>query len=102
MRTDARRQQLPDGALLGVVEHVLEQLDGRDGEGEVHALAVPHYDGLGRRCFVRPACSSKLEVASITDEIETQTGLCSRFGCHQREVLCSACWRWWTGPAPRG
>ena len=37
---EARRQQLADGALLRVREHVLEQLYGRDREGEVVAFAV--------------------------------------------------------------
>mmetsp|Transcript_43924 Transcript_43924/g.115416 ORF Transcript_43924/g.115416 Transcript_43924/m.115416 type:complete len:642 (-) Transcript_43924:364-2289(-) len=37
---EARRQQLSDGTLLGVCDHVLEELNGRDGKGEMIALAI--------------------------------------------------------------
>mmetsp|Transcript_26893 Transcript_26893/g.68189 ORF Transcript_26893/g.68189 Transcript_26893/m.68189 type:complete len:311 (+) Transcript_26893:97-1029(+) len=39
---EARREQAEDRPLLRVLEHVLEQLDRRDREGEVVALAVAH------------------------------------------------------------
>ena len=37
---EARGQQLADRPLLGVLEHVLDHLDRRDGERQVVALAV--------------------------------------------------------------
>ena len=46
---EAGRQELADRPLLGVLEHVLEELDGRQPrEGEVVALAVAH--GLRGKC----------------------------------------------------
>ena len=46
---EAGRQELADRPLLGVLEHVLEELDRRQArEGEVVALAVAH--GLRGKC----------------------------------------------------
>mmetsp|Transcript_44668 Transcript_44668/g.145143 ORF Transcript_44668/g.145143 Transcript_44668/m.145143 type:complete len:231 (+) Transcript_44668:734-1426(+) len=37
---ETRLKQLPDRPVLRVLQHVLEELDGRDGEGEVVSFAV--------------------------------------------------------------
>ena len=74
---ETRLKQLPDRPVLRVLQHVLEELDGRDGEGEVVPLAV-----LGRLDKV-PAHSSCTgsgpgEEAPFTARRSLVDGACSQ------------------------